>query len=272
MVFLRVTQEDFVEFLKNMTPGVWVETNLIPPTNGVGLWIMEYTGSFELRKQHMLFQRAQAGAPPQDLAMCTFHWANLTGGVPDGTWTPTDYETVEALTDAFWTALKPNYSPDTVLAGYRWSPDGPAFKPFGSALAGTSRNTLRSVVGTASVGNLPPQVAVTITEVTSAKYIVQDVEGVGDQLRNRWGRIYLPAPIPATVGGGRVTSAFCEAVAGAIETCYEAAIDADFIPVMYSPTTGHAWSIDEIHVDDIFDVVRRRRFTTPTARHARAIS
>jgi hypothetical protein len=43
---------------------------------------------------------------------------------------------------------------------------------------------------------------------------------------------------------------------------------ADLIPVMYSPTTGNSWSVDEIHVDDIFDVIRSRRYRVPLARNA----
>jgi hypothetical protein len=43
------------------------------------------------------------------------------------------------------------------------------------------------------------------------------------------------------------------------------------IPVMYSPTTGNAWSITEIHVDDIVDVVRSRRYIVPTTRQPKPI-
>jgi hypothetical protein len=41
---------------------------------------------------------------------------------------------------------------------------------------------------------------------------------------------------------------------------------------MYSPTTGSSWSVDEIHVDDIFDVIRSRRYTTPLSRAANVLT
>jgi hypothetical protein len=41
---------------------------------------------------------------------------------------------------------------------------------------------------------------------------------------------------------------------------------------MYSPTTGNTWSIKEVHVDDIFDVVRSRRFVTPLSRNTRTLT
>lgn len=225
-----------------------------------------YSGSFELREVDVLFQRVEGSRPIQDAAMFTLHLVNITGGVPDASWIAGDYTTAETALDAFWTTMKAHYTLAIALAGYRWSADGPAFKPFGSSNSPTLRNTARNVLGTHDVEILPPQVAASVTEVTAAKYTAHNVEGVGDQLRNRWGRFYMPPPAVDKIQNGRFTAAFCTALAGATQTLYNALRAADLIPVMYSPTTGSAWSVDSIHVDDIVDVIRSRRFVTPLTR------
>jgi hypothetical protein len=237
-------------------------------------WIyMQWTTDYELREVEVLFTRNFPGKPPEDYALFTIHLLNTTGGIPDASWTTADYEAAEALLDAFWTAIKDEYAPfGTTLAGYRWRADGPAFKPFGAALSPTLRTTTRNVAGTGT-GNamLPPQVAVTVTEVIPSTFTVTDVEGVGTQVRNRWGRFYLPAPHAGILADGRIGAAFLTDVADATKALYDGLTNADFPPVVYSPTTGHAWKVDEIHVDDVFDVIRSRRYRNTLARTPRTI-
>lgn len=279
----RITRQEVLDAIaayieaRGLGP-VFVVQNIVPPVDGLGEWIVEFTADYELRKCTMLFQRAEGARPPQDLAMCTFHLLNLTADVPDDTWTTADYEAAEARFDTFWGAIKDRYSLNTVLAGYRWQADGPAFKPFGASLSPTLRNTARSVPGTTDTEWLPPQVAVSVTEVTAAKYTAFGVgvpgstPGTGTtQIRNRWGRFYLPNPVIAAVGNGRWTDEFTQDIANAADSLYSGLLSDDFPVVMYSPTTGHSWSVDEIHVDDICDVIRSRRFTDPLNRQARAI-
>lgn len=201
--------------------------------------------------------------------MFTLHLLNLTAGVPDASWVAGDYTAAEAALDTFWGAIKDRYPLAIGLAGYRWQADGPAFRPFGTELSPTLRNTARAVPGSTDTEWLPPQVAMSVTEVTSAKFTAHDVEGVGDQLRNRWGRFYLPNMVVAAVGNGRYTAAACDDVADATLALYNTLNAADLHPVVYSPTVGHAWTVDSIHVDDIVDVIRSRRFVTPLSRHVR---
>lgn len=225
-----------------------------------------WTGSYELRELAVVWRRETFGGPVQDVAMCTFHLMNLTGGAPDATWTTGDYTAAEALFDTWWTAILSRFNNSLQLAEYVWRADGPAFKPHGSSLAPTLRRVARSVPGTNVQSPLPPQVAMSVTEVTAAKFTVEDVEGAGTQLRNRWGRFYLPAPALDQTNSGRFTSAACTAVSNATKTLYNGLRAADLIPVMYSPTTGNSWSVDELHVDDICDVIRSRRYVTPLTR------
>jgi hypothetical protein len=245
-----------------------------------GLNVAQYTGTFELRKLTVSWTRTPTTGVVQDADMCTFHFLNLTAGAPDATWTTTDYTTVESAFDALWTSLKPNYLPEVKLSEYSWRADGPAFKPFGSSLSPVLRITPRAVLGTGTGGTaLPPQCAMSVTEVTEAHFDVSGVGVPGDtpgtgrtQRRNRWGRFYLPPPIAVTLTDGRFAATYCSDVSGYVKTAYNACVAGGLIPVMYSPTTGNAWSVTEVHVDDIVDVIRSRRYVTPQTRAVNAIN
>lgn len=275
-LFLGITNADVIDAVKDLWEGrgyVFVETNIVPVPFVPGVWIVEWTTSYELRKLAVTWTRTPAGAGvPQDAAITTHHFLNLTAGVPDASWTTTDYTDVETAFDAYWTTLKTFYNPSYKLSEYVWRADGPAFRPFGSSLSPTLRRTARAVAGTSAAQQLPPQIAISVTETTGAQFTVEDVEGVGTQIRNRWGRFYLPAPGVDLSADGRLVATAQTTIANATETFYEACVSAGLIPVMYSPTTGHAWSVLEIHVDDIWDVIRSRRYITPLSRAARVIT
>lgn len=234
-------------------------------------WLMELTTAYELRELTLKWTRAYTGRPLQDAAMCTFHIANFTGGVPDATWTAGDYATCEALFDTYWGAIKEWFNASHTLSEYTWRADGPAFKPYGAALQPTLRATPKAVVGTGTGTECPPQVAISVTEVVPATFVAHNVEGVGDQTRNRWGRFYLPNPSVNAIDAGRIHTDCCEDVAIATKALYDGLAAADFGVVVYSPTTGHAWTVTQVHVDDIADVIRRRRFDGALSRHSKDI-
>jgi len=240
--------------------------------------VAQWTGTYELRELVAHFSRTPATGVVQDDDLCTFHFLNLTAGEPDATWTTTDYTQVETAFDTMWTALKAFYNSETKLSEYYWRADGPAFKPHGSSLSGPLRITPKSVPGTMSDPMLPPQVSIAVTEVTEAHYtaygvgVPGSVPGTGrTQTRNRWGRVYWPAVGSDSLSSGRIKTVTCTGFANAMQAFYNDCVGNDIIPVMYSPTTGNAWSITEIRVDDIFDVMRSRRYDTPLVRTPRAI-
>jgi hypothetical protein len=264
----------------NEFSGVNPQQRITDVPNEWGLYLVEYTTDYELRKLQVSWARTPTAGVVQDADVCTFHFLNLTNGVPDASWITSDYTSVESAFDALWTSLRPNYLPEIKLSEYAWRADGPAFKPFGAGLSPTLRIVPKSVAGSGVGGTaLPPQCAMSVTEVTAATY---DVSGVGvpghapgtgrTQRRNRWGRFYLPAPIAVNLTDGRFATQYCSDVSGFVRTFYNACVTAGIIPVMYSPTTGHAWSVTEVHVDDIVDVVRSRRYTTPLTRAVNAIN
>jgi hypothetical protein len=261
--------------------GVNPQSLIVNPPNEWGLYVAEYTSGFELRKLEAHWARTPSVGVVQDDDICTFHFLNLTAGSPDATWVDADYAQVESAFDTLWTALRGYYGVETKLSSYTWRADGPAYRPFGTSLAPTLRATARSVAGTNTVSPrpLPPQCSMSVTEVTDAKFTVTGVgvEGSGPggrtQIRNRWGRFYLPAmEAGQTTVDGRFIASVCDAVAAAVQTFYNACVSAGNVPVMYSPKLGHAWSVTNVHVDDIVDVIRSRRYVTPMTRAAHAIN
>jgi hypothetical protein len=245
------------------------------PTEEEGTHMATYTGSYELRKLTVSWSRTPAVGVVQDADMCTFHFVKLSSGAPDASWDATNYGTVETAADAFWTAIKANYATQTKLSLFTWRADGPSFRPHGSSLSPTLRQTVRSVAGTggSDTSQLPPQCALSVTEVIPAHYTAYGVGVPGSepgtgrtQSRNRWGRFYLPAPQSSSLMAGRFISTVTDAVSLAVKNFYNACVTANLVPVVYSPTTGSSWSIESVHVDDIVDVIRSRRYITPTTR------
>lgn len=244
-----------------------------------GTQVMIWTGDYELRKLTVSWSRTPSVGVVQDRDQCTFHFLNLTGGDPDDTWVDADFTTIESAFDTFWTSQAGKWSPEVKLAEYAWRKDGPAFRPFGEELSPTVRIVARSTPGANSPAQiLPPQCAMSVTEVTAAHYLVHGVgvpghaPGTGrTQQRNRWGRFYLPALSVDALTDGRFLPSVCTAISNAVKTMYNTCVAADLIPVMYSPTTGSTWSIDSVHVDDIVDVIRSRRYITPITRAPNAI-
>lgn len=244
-----------------------------------GLDLLEWSAPYELRKLTVSWTRTPTVGVVQDKDMCTFHFLNLTDGDPDATWIDADFLTVENAFNTFWAALDDDYPTTITLSEYAWRPDGPSFRPHGSAFSPTVRVVPKAAAGLGSASQqLPPQCATSVTEVTAATFqafgvgVPGHVEGTGrTQIRNRWGRFYLPPTNISTCVGGRFTSTWCDRVSLAVQAFYNTCVAGDIIPVMYSPTTGNAWSITAVHVDDIVDVVRSRRYVTPVTRSPRAI-
>lgn len=192
--------------------------------------------------------------------MVTVHFLNLTDSEPDSTWDGTDYGTVETAFSQLWTDIKDNYFSWLHLDQFRWYRDGPAFHPTPSEGNPADRVTEVDVAGSLTTGttNLPPQVAISVTERTA--------------IRKRWGRFYLPAPrVSQTTIEGRLQAAFVDEIADACEAAFNTCRAADLIPVVFSPTTENAYSVDELQVDDLFDVIRSRRWSGPTIRDRRTL-
>lgn len=208
------------------------------------------------RRVVLIWTRAWGDAAPEDVAQISFEFVNWTAGVPDDTWTDADFVTVEGYLDTWWTAVKPQVSSTHTLSQYRWYEFGPRLplSDKGNEMPGPPRRiTARSSAGTMVTQVLPPQVAMSVTFKTA--------------LRRHWGRIYVPGPcLTSESAPGRIAGATRTAIAGATDALFDSCSGADFSPMVYSPTKRRAYSIEAVQMDDVFDVIRRRRMKTTTAR------
>jgi hypothetical protein len=118
------------------------------------------------------------------------------------------------------------------------------------------RTTLTSNVGVQATGRLPDQLAVNVTLRTSS--------------RKHWGRMYFPGIAAARYDTtyGRVLNGTCDVLAQAVRDLGTAltANTAHTELVVYSHVHQAVLSVDEIHCDNIADVIRRRRAKEPSYR------
>lgn len=208
------------------------------------------------------FSRAVASGIDEDLAMTTYHLAVEAGpGVPMSAFDSADAARVQAswYTNV-WLVIRPWIAND-------WQYKDAMFRNFGANFPldknGVSKPGPTWLVSPAnSLGGgtdarLPDQVALTVTYRTAS--------------RKHWGRNYL---------GGITTAALADTAFGhPIATCVDAFANAHHTWLkdladdarvtnlwVWSPRYRGACSVDELSVDDVFDVVRRRRAKHPTYR------
>jgi hypothetical protein len=115
------------------------------------------------------------------------------------------------------------------------------------------RSVTRAVAGTGAFGDLPPQVACSITLRTAS--------------RRSWGRTYLPlGALGASndLSGGRFSTSYVDYVANATGTLVGTLASNDFYLVVYSATKSALLNVEQVEVDNVPDVIRRRRWKSST--------
>lgn len=206
-----------------------------------------------VRRCNLVFSRVPPGAVADDVCVMHFDFINFTGGVPDDTWTSGDYTTMNNHVYDYWTAIKSTMSNKYTLQEFRWyrvgtgvvPPNPPEnINPVGTGGGGT---------GASSLQVLPPQVACSLTLKTAQ--------------RKQWGRTYIPGLLDTSLASsGTFTSTFVNAQANALHTLVTDAQSDDFAMGVLSKVAGSFFLVEQIQVDDIADVIRRRRWKTPTLR------
>jgi hypothetical protein len=224
------------------------------------------------RKVSLVWSRAG-----EDVAVCQFTILNLTGGVPDETWITSDYTSAEARLTTFWNAIKNTY------ASLSASADAPVLSRFVWHIVGagvgrpnpSERELAVSLPGTAVQNMMPPQVAVSLTLKTA--------------VRRSWGRVYLPSPSFNTIGtAGKIDASIVTQYRDALGTMADG-LKADGLPLCVfrarkagallgteiigghrhteiPDSTSSYLSVDQIQVDDLYDVIRGRRFDRATTK------
>lgn len=178
-----------------------------------------------------------------DLAETHIDFLNLTGGVPDDTWIDADYVTCEGLITAFLTSMKPH-----MTNNYKWSEIAWYRHGYGIVAPNPAmRITTISIPGTNTGGQLPPQLAQTLTLRTGS--------------RRHWGRLYWPNVISGELDvTGQQTSAAVDVWAGFLNTLVTNAYSAEFPVVVTSLTEAAVFNVEHVEVDSNVDIQRRRRW------------
>lgn len=196
----------------------------------------------------IVFTRTAPGTYAEDVAVMHFDFLNMTAGAPDDTWTAGDYTAIEGHLTTWWNTLKTAVGTYTTLKELRWYRLGAGVTP-------PNPPTKVTPIGTAGSNGSPenaPQLACSISLHTGP--------------RRNWGRTYLPGLTTFNVAatGGLVKTTQVDIIANATHTLLTAAAAADFYMVVYSKTRQELLGVEQIAVDNIWDIIRRRRWEHPT--------
>lgn len=188
---------------------------------------------------------ADAGADP---AFMHFDFLNTTGGVPDDTWTNGDFTQMETALNAFWNSAGAYAAGGHKLTQIIWHRVGTGVSKPNPA------ERILTVAAPALGGGgalAAPQHACSITFRTG--------------VRRSWGRTYLPIG-NTPMSAGRLSNTATDAIAGATNTLFLAAASNDFHPVVVSGPLASSLNIESVEVDNVTDVIRRRRWKRQTYR------
>lgn len=165
--------------------------------------------------------------------------------------TDTEAASVETILDTLWTTIKPKITSHWVHSGYVWrhtGADGPRGKTGRIKPTPAWRVTSRSAAGTGGTSTHPDQVAETVTFITPS--------------RRHWGRVYLPAFAEGFNDQyGRILSSTVDTVAGAFHTAFASmvALTVPVVPLVWNSLNPGALCIWKLSMDDVYDVIRKRR-------------
>lgn len=220
--------------------------------------------SLRWRHLQVIYTRLTPTGTAEDKAMVTFDLAKIAAAGVVDTWSAGDYTLAEGRLSTFFTSLAGYTLTQYTVSQYRWYARGyrPATdpKPF-VTVGGPEHVTNVTLAGTASTGFVPQQVALSVTEKTAWPM--------------HWGRFYLPGISSANVDNrGRWTLAMVQSLANAVSTLFTG-LNTDNLPVVVPVTQvdTHPYrallSVRGIQVDDIPDVIRRRRARQAAFRETR---
>lgn len=213
----------------------------------------------------MRFQRPTPTGTIEDYAQIGFNIVNITGGDIDTTWTAGDYTNLTTAFDEWWGVVRTHVDDGLTLLDYRYyqrsfaDPLQPTkrFADMGAPRSIATKNLAGQFGGTP----LPHQVAMTITLKTAAP--------------RHWGRVYLPGLSSGKIDGvyGRWTAGIPAAISNQTAELVDDLGGQGYVMVV--PVTqvnkvlqAGLLSVTSIQVDDIPDVIRRRRPRQPAARVA----
>lgn len=200
-----------------------------------------------VRRVQLVFTRLPPGTYNEDVAVMHFDFINYTGGNPDDSWITADYVALETALNAWWTTTKAFCANNVTLKEYRWYRVGSGIVAPNPA----ARITANGVAGTVTTAMLPPQCSLSLSFHTA--------------IRRSWGRTYLPGITTVSMtDNGMFSSTEVDQLAAALNTLITAAAAQDFQLVVISKPLNAALAVEQIAIDNVVDVIRRRRWEHAT--------
>lgn len=212
--------------------------------------------------------RDMANLDPADYMVTTMDIANITAGTVDPSWTDADYTTVDAQISGMagdWCARAQDRLTHVENRYYRRAFNAidtpgdvqPDDKPF--AISGPPERVFPGFGGlTGLAGVQANQVAMTSTEKTAYP--------------KHWGRTYWPLPGGSELdSAGRWQTTALNTFGGALRTRYSNLMTAEFFPVIavtqiQGQRARGLLTVDKLQLDNVPDVIRRRRLKTATVK------
>lgn len=240
---------------------------------GIAEELLDYNGNVEdeselqWRRLTVEWQRSTPVGTSEDHAFITLDFVNITGGQIDTSWVTADYTAVETALLTWLNVIKTAQTGEHVATAAKWyqmqfanpMTSQRRFVPTGPP----KRIYPLNVAGTVAAPPMPYQVALSVTERTA--------------IPKHWGRFYLPGMSHGSLAtSSRWGSATVDAIANATSTFYDTCQTAEIFPVVVSTQSeaatggtqlqGTLLGVQHVQVDDIPDVVRRRRPRNTTYR------
>lgn len=236
----------------------WDAQNWIDGTVQQDLDAAAVTGSQSTLK----FSRAVPAGYLEDLAMFTLRWTiNAGPGAPMSRLDSSDTTRVHAALLTWWATVRSRIGDDWTLKEVEWRHFGADFPLGTTGLVKPGPPFLVQPVGTAGTdaanARMPDQVALSITFRTAS--------------RKHWGRVYMGGLTSVSLADalkGHALASTVDLFSTAFQVLFNDLANDPRItyPVVWSPKYRGALSVNELSVDDTFDVIRRRRAKTPTYR------
>lgn len=245
----------------------------------------------KILRLHVYYQRMRSGSVGDDRALTTHDfmiddatWPDAGGGLTH------NYATMEGDFITFWNGQVTDGQHGGLVKPieFRWYRQDSGVIPWGDPSRVLSAPTVNSAAAT--VATLPPQVALSVTELTVS--------------RKHWGRFYLPGLTTAKMAAdGSFLSTLYGATADRVKTLYDSWNTRGVTPVVLGsvkssfnvallPTSSFlgglfektirkdvtesrlmvAYPVTGLRTDDVPDIIRRRRFETAAARADRTLA
>lgn len=197
---------------------------------------------FGYRYVAVIGQKDAAAGVWTQRAQYSVAFVNVTGGDPDYTWTTADFQAIESGSEAMWTALASKVPTTYRLEEHRWYAFGPGVTPPNPVHRYVTLGT--PIVGTSSAA----------THMSAAC-----AGTIKTTLRKHWGRFYFPVSVSICDAAGRLSVGQADALAAAYRTWLMSGSGQGVFPCVYDSTRHVVHGMTALQVDDIPDVIRRRR-------------